>query len=123
MLGTNWLTIRMIGPDVTGRAAMIFLVAGALLYAILYLGRVPGLRHRFRLVRTAAVVGLLIGMFAILLGYQNFAGYVVHGITRSALALSILWIFIWLVSMTFEYLSNEGTPAAASVRRTLRHDP
>ena len=119
VLGTNWLTIRMIGPEVTGRAAMIFLVAGALLYAILYLGRVPGLRRRFRLVRAAAVFGLLIGMFAILLGYQNFAGYVVHGITRSALALSILWIFIWLVSMTFEYLSTEGTSAAASVRRTF----
>ena len=119
VLGTNWLTIRMIGSEVTGRAAMIFFVAAALLYAILYLGRVPGLRRRFRLVRVAAVVGLLIGMFAVLLGYQNFAGYVVHGITRSALALFLLWIFIWLVSMAFEYLISEETSAAASVRRTL----
>ena len=122
VLGTNWLTIRMIGPDVTGRAAMIFLVAGALLYAILYLGRVAGLRHRFRLVRTAAIVGLLIGMFAILLGYQNFAGYVVHGITRSALALCILWIFIWLVSMTFEYLSTERTGGCGERPQNLGHN-
>ena len=119
LLGTNWLTIRMIEPEVTGRAAMIFIVAAALLYTISYLGRIPGLRRRFRLVRSAAVLGLLIGMLAVLLGYHNFAGYVIHGITRSALALSILWILIWLVSIAFDYLSNEDTPAAVNVRRTL----
>ena len=119
LLGTSWLTIRMIGPEVTGRAAMIFLVACALLYSILYLGRIPGVRRRFRLVRAATVVGLVIGMVAVVFGYQNFAGYVIHGITRSALALSILWILIWLVSIAFEYLSTQRTPAAASVRRAL----
>lgn len=119
VLGTNWLTIRMIGPEVTGRATMIFLVACALLATILYLGKIPGVRRRFRLVRTAAVVGLLLGIAAIFLGYQNFAGYVIHGITRSALALSVLWILIWLVSTAFEYLISETVPAAANVRRAL----
>lgn len=118
-LGTNWLTIRLIGPEVTGRAAMIFVVACALLYLILYLGRIPGLRRRFRLVRVVAIVGLLIGIGAVLIGYQNFAGYVIHGITRTALALFILWIFVWLVSIAFNYLSQEDTPAAANFRRTL----
>ena len=119
VLGTNWLTIRLIGPEVTGRAAMIFLVACALLYVILYLGRIPGLRRRFRLVRAAATLGLIVGIVAVLFGYQNFAGYVIHGITRSALALSILWILVWLVSISFNYLSQEDTPAAANLRRTF----
>ncbi len=119
LLGTNWLTIRLIEPDVTGRSTMIFLVACSLLYVILYLGRIPGLQRRFRLVRTAATIALLIGIVAVLFGYQNFAGYVIHGITRSALALFILWILVWLVSISFDYLSTEETPTAANVRRTL----
>ncbi|MEM7501380.1 MAG: mechanosensitive ion channel domain-containing protein [Pseudomonadota bacterium] len=119
VLGTNWLQIRMIGPEVTGRAMMIFLVASALLATILYVGKIPGVRRRFRLVRTASVVGLLLGIVAIFLGYHNFAGYVIHGITRSALALSVLWILIWLVSTAFEYLMSETVPAAANVRRAF----
>ncbi len=119
LLGTDWLTIRLIGPEVTGRAAMIFLVACALVYLNLYLGRIPGLQHRFRVLRVIVTLALLVGIVAVLIGYQNFAGYLIHGITRSALAAFLLWILIWLVSKAFEYLSSEDTPAAANLRRTL----
>ena len=119
LLGTSWLAVRMIGQDVTGRAAMIFVVACALLYVILYLGRIPGLRYRFRLIRTLATVGLVVGIVAVLFGYQNFAGYLVHGIVRSALALFILWILVWLVSVSFNYVSDEETDTAANLRRAL----
>ena len=119
VLGTNWLTIRLIGPDVAGRALMIFLVACSLLYVNLYLGRIPGIKYRFRLLRAAATVGLIIGIAAVLIGYQNFAGYVIHGITRSALALFVLWLFVWLVSTGLKSLRQEETDDPSALRQAL----
>ena len=46
VFGTNWLTIRLIDPDVTGRALIIFLVAASLLYTQLYLNKIPGLEDK-----------------------------------------------------------------------------
>ena len=114
VLGTNWSTIRLIEPGAGGRSLMILLVATALLYLIAYLGRIPGLRQRFRLLRVAIAAGLITGIFAVLFGYQNFAGYVVHGITRSMLALFALWVLVWLVSTVLSGLRDEGADATPS---------
>lgn len=119
ILGTNWLTIRLMGPEVTGRAAMIFFVAISLLYVFLYLGRIPGLRYRFRLVRLAAILALLVGSIAVLVGYQNFAGYLIHGITRTALALFIIWLLLWLIKRAFDYVLDQDTPTAERIRSNL----
>lgn len=119
VLGTNWLTIRLIGPDVPGRALMIFLVASSLLYLNLYLGRIPGLKYRFRLLRAATTFGLVLGIGAVLIGYQNFAGYVIHGITRSALALFVLWLFVWLVSTGLQYLRQEDGGGSSTIRQAI----
>ncbi len=100
VLGMNWATIRLIEPGAGGRSLMILLVASSLLYLIAYLGKIPGLRQRFRLLRLLTGIGLIAGIVAVFFGYQNFAGYVVHGITRSALALFALWVLVWLVSTT-----------------------
>ena len=119
VLGTNWLTIRLIGPEVAGRALMIFLVACSLLWVNLYLGRIPGIKYRFRLLRAAATLGLLVGIGAVLIGYQNFAGYLIHGITRSALALFVLWLFVWLVSTGLQNLRQEDTGEPSALRQAL----
>lgn len=119
VLGTRWLTIRMVAPNVSGRAAMIFLVAASLFYLLFYLGRIPGLHGRFRLIRYIAYLALITGVVALFLGYQNLAGYLIHGATRTALALFILWILLWLASMAFEYLLRQDTPAASRLRANL----
>ena len=118
-LGQEWLAIRRVDPDVSGRSAMIFLVAVSLIYVISYLGRIPGLRGRIRLVRYAGALALIVGIFALLVGYQNFAGYLVHGVTRTLLALAVLWILLWLAQVLFDYLAEDESPGAAKLRSSL----
>lgn len=119
VLGTNWLSIRLVDPDVVGRATMIFLVAAALFSILRYLGKIPGLRHRFRLIRTLGLLALAGGVVCLLFGYQNLAGYLVHGVTRTALALIVLWVLLWLVFRGFEFLIETDTAGANRVRRGL----
>jgi len=64
-----------------------------------------------------AATGLCI--IAVLTGYQNFAAFLVHGVTRTALALFLLWILLWLVYVSFDYLINQETPTATRVRASL----
>ena len=71
VLGTNWLTIRIVDPDVSGRVLMIFLVAVSLLYLLSYLGRIPGMIGRFRLIRYVATFALMAGFAALFFGFQN----------------------------------------------------
>ncbi len=119
VLGGNWLSVRILEPYVTGRAAMIFLLATALLSILLYLPRIPALRGRFRVMRTIAIAGSSFSIIGVLAGYQNLAGFVIHGITRTGLALFILWILLWTVYQSFHYLIQKDTPAAAQVRASL----
>ncbi|MGB5344938.1 MAG: mechanosensitive ion channel domain-containing protein [Woeseia sp.] len=119
VLGTDWLSIRLLDPSVGGRATMIFLVAFSLLLVLAYLRSIPGLRHRFRLVRYSGVFALMSGIVAILLGYQNLAGYLIHGATRTALALVMLWILLWLIYQAFEFLVQPESSAATRLRRSL----
>lgn len=119
VLGTEWLAIRNVAPDVSGRATMIFLVAASLLAVLAYMRRIPGVQGRIRLIRYAGAMALLLGIMSLLVGYQNFAGYLVHGATRTALALSILWILLWLVYSSFEFLINEDSPGASHIRSNL----
>ncbi|MBT8086186.1 MAG: mechanosensitive ion channel, partial [Woeseia sp.] len=104
---------------VGGRATMIFLVALSLLAVLSYLREIPGLRHRFRMVRYGGSLALASGIIAILLGYQNLAGYLIHGATRTALALLILWILLWLIYQAFEFLVQPDSSAATRLRRNL----
>ena len=119
VLGTRWLAIRMVDPDVSGRATMIFLVALTLMMTTRYLGRIPGIKGRFRLIRYGAQLALIGGVFVLFLGYQNFAGYLIHGVTRTALALFVMWVLLWLVFTLAEYLTNPESRTASKLRKNL----
>lgn len=119
VLGTNWLSIRLVDPRVVGRAAMILLVALSLMAVLLYLRRIPGLRHRYRLIRYGGLLTLAAGVICVLVGYQNLAGYLIHGATRTAIALIVLWILLWLVYQAFDFLTQPDSVAATRLRRTL----
>ena len=118
-LGTEWLAIRRIDPNVSGRSTMIFLVAMSLIFVLSYLGRIPGIKGRLRLVRYTGSLALIVGIFALLIGYQNFAGYLVHGVTRTLLALAILWILLWVGLIAFDYLATGDSPGASKLRANL----
>jgi len=119
VLGTNWLAIRAIGLEVVGRATMILVVAAALLYVIAYLRKIPGLIGRFRLIRYSGTLALIVGIFSLLLGFHNFAGYLVHGVTRTVLALLVLWVLLWGIYTLFDYLLNQDTASANQIRKNL----
>jgi len=119
VLGTRWLAIRTVAPEVAGRATMIFLVAVSLLSVISYMGRIPGIRGRLRLIRYLGSITLLVGIVALLVGYHNFAGYLIHGVTRTTLSLFILWVLLWAVVTSFEALTSQDTPAARQLRSSL----
>ncbi len=119
VLGSEWLSVRVTDPYVSGRASMIFLVAVAFLYLFLYLSKIPGVKGRFRLLRLLAVFTTGFCIVAVFSGYQNFAAFLIHGVTRTGVALFILWILIWLVYVGFDYLLNQETPAAARARASL----
>ena len=119
VLGGNWLSVRVLAPYVPGRASMIFLLATALLAILVYLNRIPALRGRFRILRFVAVTASSFGIIGVLMGYQNLAGFIIHGLTRTGLALFVLWILLWTVYQSFHYLMQQETPAASQVRATL----
>lgn len=119
VLGTEWLAIRIMDPEAAGRATMLFLVAISLLAVLAYIRRIPGVQGRIRLIRYAGSFTLLAGIMALLIGYQNFAGYLVHGVTRTALALAILWILLWAVVTAAEFIMENDTPAASQLRNNL----
>ncbi|MCH7982022.1 MAG: mechanosensitive ion channel, partial [Proteobacteria bacterium] len=119
VLGGEWLSVRVTEPYVSGRASMIFLVAVAFLYLFLYLPKIPGVKGRFRLFRLLAVLTTGLCIVAVFSGYQNFAAFLIHGVTRTGVALFVLWILIWLVYVGFDFLLNQETPTAARARASL----
>jgi len=90
-----------------------------LFYLGSYLGQIPGLQGRFRAIRFAIVAASAIAVIAALAGYQNFSGYLVQGVTRTAIAMFSLWILLWLFYIGFNYLLDQQTQTATQVRNTL----
>lgn len=119
VLGNEWLSVRVTEPYVIGRASMIFLVATALFFLLTYLGRIPGLKRRYRALRYLAVAVTVIAMVALLSGYQNLSGFLVQGLTRTVFALFLLWTFLWLFFAGFNYLIEHDSPTASQVRTSL----
>lgn len=119
VLGTNWLAVRLLDPDVGGRATMLFLVAASLFVVISYLGRIPGVKGNLRLLRYGGMATLILGVGLLVVGYQNLAGYLIHGVTRTALALFAIWVLLWSVSTAFQYLTRTDSEGAIQLRANL----
>jgi small-conductance mechanosensitive channel/uncharacterized protein YndB with AHSA1/START domain len=119
ILGAEWLSVRVTETYVSGRASMIFLVAVAFMYLLLYLPNIPGVKGRYRVLRYLALAVTLVCILAVFAGYQNFAAFLIHGLTRTGLALFVVWILLWLIFVAFAYLIEEDTPTARRVRASL----
>lgn len=116
VLGPEWLAIRNVDPTVSGRASMTFFVALSLLSVLTYIRRIPGVQGRIRLIRYVGAGALILGIVALLFGYQNFAGYLIHGVTRTGLALAVLWILLWVVQETCDTILEEDADGATQLR-------
>lgn len=119
VLGNAWLSIDISQPYITGRASMILVVGASVLFILTYLGRIPGLQSRYRVQRLLAIAALVIGLVALLAGYQNLAGYVIRGITLTSIALFALWVLLWVFNFGFSYLIEQDTRTAAQIRTSL----
>jgi small-conductance mechanosensitive channel/uncharacterized protein YndB with AHSA1/START domain len=119
VLGEQWSMVRVLEPLVAGRVLTIFLVGIALLSALDYARNVPGLKNRFRFIRVVATTAAGLGIIAVLTGFQNLAAFLVFGVTKTVVALFIIWIALWLVSSFLQFLLRQETPAADQVRTSL----
>jgi potassium efflux system protein len=119
VLGDHWLATKISQPYVTGRATSLIVIAMSWLYLLAYLGQIPGIQGRYRALRFASIVASALAIIAVLMGYQNFAGYLVQGVTRTVLALFALWVSLWLLYKFFNYLLEQKSNTASQVRSTL----
>jgi hypothetical protein len=71
VLGTEWLSTRATQPYVAGRATMILFISFTLLSILAYLGKIPGLRGRYKALRLAAIAATVIAIVASIAAPQN----------------------------------------------------
>jgi len=119
VLDNHWLAARISQPYVTGRTTSLFVVSIGWLYLLTYLGQIPGIQGRYRSLRFAAISACGIAAIAVLMGYQNLSGYLVQGVTRTAIALFLLWVALWSFYICFDYLLEQKSSTASQVRSTL----
>ena len=100
----------------TGWRTYILLIT--LLIVIVYTGRIPGLL-RYRWLRRAGMLTIVVAITATVLGYHNFASYLTHGAVRTLSALIVLWILLWLVFSSFEQLIEGKTGTSQRIRDAL----
>lgn len=119
VVGAQWAMVRISEPYVAGRTVTIFLVGVALISLLDYARHVPGLRDRFKVLRVFAIAVTGLGVIAVLIGFQNLAAYLVYGMTQTGVALFILWLLLWLVSIFLRYLLREDSQTADQLRASL----
>ncbi|MEM7764707.1 MAG: mechanosensitive ion channel domain-containing protein [Pseudomonadota bacterium] len=116
VLGESWLGVSMtVDEQPLARAIVIIALCASLWTVVAYLGNVRGLT-RYRVVRFAGLVCLAVALLAIIFGYRNFASYLTHGAVRTATAIIVIWILLWLVFALFEALIEGRTPLSRRVR-------
>ncbi len=104
--GSTWIAQRPLDADSFMQLVLLLATGVTMLLVMIYLRRIPGLQGRFRIVRFAAVVTILVGIIALLFGYQNLAAFTINGVVQTALALMLLWIVLWLTLTAFESLTD-----------------
>ncbi len=123
LLGPEWL-------DDPPSPALLFIfvllslaLAAALLSIVLLARQVVGLRHRFRLLRLLVVVALLASAGADLIGYYNFANYLLQGVLTLLFAAFLLWLLLWMSGSSVAAISKGGTPLSYRIRSWLGLSP
>ncbi len=123
ILGPNWLDDPP-SPNLLFAYVLLNLaLAGCLLSIVLIARRVSGLRPRFRIFRLLVIVCLLVSAGADLIGYYNFANYLLRAVLTSLFAAFLLWLLLWMSGSSVAAISKGGTPMAYRVRSWLGLSP
>ncbi len=123
LLGPSWLA----GPPPQAMLFPYILLGLALigcLMSILVLARkIRGVRRRFRIIRLVTSIALLVGAGAALVGYYNFANYLLKAVLVTMLSAFFLWLMLWVTGSTAELVSKGGTRFSHRVRTWLGVSP
>ncbi|MEE9136793.1 MAG: hypothetical protein V3U00_08765, partial [Gammaproteobacteria bacterium] len=119
VLGPSWL-----GDDATDEyqlARLIAILAVIIgLFAILgFFARFREFSGRFRIVRVAAFLAVAAGLVAELIGYHNFASYLLRGVILTSLGAYGLWFLLWQAETFTEWLDASELPTAGVLRTVL----
>jgi hypothetical protein len=119
VLGPSWL-----GEDATNefqlaRLLAIVAVATALLAFLGFFARFKEFAGRFRIVRMAAFLAVIASLGAELVGYHNFASYLLRGLLLTSLATYGLWFLLWQAETFTEWLDASKLQTAGVLRTVL----
>ncbi len=119
VLGPSWL-----GDDATDEfqlARLIAIIAVIIgLFAILgFFARFREFAGRFRIVRVAAFLAVATSLVAELIGYHNFASYLLRGVILTSLGAYGLWFLLWQAETFTEWLDASELPTAGVLRTVL----
>ena len=119
VLGPSWL-----GDDATDEyqlARLIAIIAVIIgLFAILgFFARFREFSGRFRIVRVAAFLAVAASLVAELIGYHNFASYLLRGVILTSLGTYGLWFLLWQAETFTEWLDASELPTAGVLRTLL----
>jgi potassium efflux system protein len=98
-------------------------ISAVLLSLVMLARQMPGLHDRSRIVRALVVALIGAGLFAELAGYYNFAYYIFSGLSRSALAIFLLWISLWAIEVTVREIRRGKSSFAVQTRTFLGITP
>jgi small-conductance mechanosensitive channel len=122
-LGPGWLGNPPSVSLLFLHTLLSLLLTGSLIMLILLARRIAGLRHRYRLVRFAAILTLVVSAGAGLFGFHNFANYLLLGVLKTLLAAFFLWLLLWMSSSAVEIVARGGTPLTYRLRAALGLGP
>ena len=98
-------------------------ISAALLSLLMLARQMPGMQDRSRVIRALIVMLIGAGLFAELAGYYNFAYYIFSGLSRSFLAIFLLWISLWAIEVTVREIRRGKSSFAVQTRAFLAITP
>ncbi len=123
LLGPSWLSgpppQALLLPYIILGLALI----GCLMSILVLARRIKGTKRRFRLIRLVASVGLMVGAGAALIGYYNFANYLLTAVLTTMLAGFFLWLALWMTGSAAQLVAKGGTRFAYRMRTWLGLSP
>jgi len=123
LLGPTWL----VGPP---QQALLFpyialglALIGCLMSILILARQIKGTKRRFRLIRFVVGVALIISAIAALMGYYNFANYLLTAVLTTMLAAFFLWLALWMTGSTAQLIAKGGTRFSYRMRTWLGLSP
>jgi len=123
LLGPSWLAGQPPEAMLFPYLALGMTLIGCLFSILILARKVRGVKRRFRIIRLVASISLLVGAVAALVGYYNFANYLLKAVLVTMLSAFFLWIALWMTGSAVELVAKGGTRFSHRVRTWLGLSP